>query len=281
MSEVEPIVRFRQVLWEEMTRQPVKVAEILLRYVLNLPVEKEIVLNNGYQARMVLPSPVAAWAYLKGDFDPEITDYIYQTVAPGMVAFDVGAHFGIKTAFLKEAVGDKGRVISFEPSPATFQILEVNSRRWNTEPQQIALSDSVGVVQMRDFGWKHSDINTLGNPRWHRSPRSRQVQVQTTTLDQFVSETGIVPNIVKIDAENSERAILAGSVQTLKRHKVEVIFEAGNFGRKDGQKTEDCLSLLEELGYRTYELCKGGNLMKIRSRWGPTDGANLLASPMI
>lgn len=279
MLDIEPKVRFRQVLREELPRQPLKVADILLRYALNLPTEREALLNNGYHARVVLPDVVGAWAYLKGDFDPEITDFIYQTAAPGMTAMDVGAHTGIKTAFLKKAVGDNGKVFSFEPMPATFKILEVNSRRWNTEPRQIALSDSIGIAEMLDFGWKRSGLNTLGNPRWHKSLKGQKVQVQTTTLDQFVFETGIVPDIVKIDAENSERAILAGAVHTLKHHRVAVIFEAGDIGRNEGEKTEDCLSLLKGIGYKIYELCKGGKLMDIGSRDVSAGGANLLASP--
>lgn len=281
MSEIEPKLRFRQVLREEITKQPLKVADILLHYALNRPATREALLNNGYQARVVLPDVVGAWAYLKGDFDPEITDFIYQTVAQGMVALDVGAHIGIKTAFLKEAVGDNGRVFSFEPMPATFKTLEVNSRRWNTEPWRIALSDSVRVAQMLDFGWKHSGLNTLGNPRWSKPLKSQKVQVQTTTLDQFVSETGIVPDIVKIDAENSELAILAGAVHTLKQHKVEVVFESGDMGRSEGEKTEDCLSLLRGMGYKIYGFYKGGRLMEVGSRDVSAVGVNLLASPMI
>ena len=43
---------------------------------------------------------------------------------PGETALDVGANFGLYTYHLSKAVGDTGKVVSFEPIPATATTLK-------------------------------------------------------------------------------------------------------------------------------------------------------------
>jgi len=49
-----------------------------------------------------------------------------EIMKPGMVFFDVGAHYGYYSLLGSELVGEKGVVYSFEPIKSTFNILKNN-----------------------------------------------------------------------------------------------------------------------------------------------------------
>ena len=42
--------------------------------------------------------------------------------------------------------------------------------------------------------------------------------MQTTTIDNFVSSTGIIPSIIKMDIEGAEMDALRGALNTLKEY---------------------------------------------------------------
>jgi len=51
-------------------------------------------------------------------------------VRPGYCVLDIGANVGHYTCRLSELVGPSGRVLAFEPVPATFELLTANSMRF-------------------------------------------------------------------------------------------------------------------------------------------------------
>lgn len=78
--------------------------------------------------------------------------------------FDVGANRGQYGTMLRREVGYRGRIISFEPDPATARLLRETARGdsgW--EVREVALADREGVQHfhiMRD-----SQFNSLSSPR--------------------------------------------------------------------------------------------------------------------
>ena len=62
------------------------------------------------------------------------------------------------------------------------------------------------------------------------------VEVRLTTLDQFVAETGLRPDLIKIDTEGTEVKVLAGARETLTSCRPIVIFEC--FGDRRGPIAE-------------------------------------------
>jgi hypothetical protein len=61
-----------------------------------------------------------------GWFDRNLTDVITGLLHPGMSFIDIGANFGTYTLIGAQAVGDEGRVIAIEPSPAIAALLLEN-----------------------------------------------------------------------------------------------------------------------------------------------------------
>jgi len=72
-------------------------------------------------------------------------------LAPGDWAIDVGANIGHYSKRFSDLVGAGGRVIAFEPVPATFELLAANAARFawtNVTLLNLAASDATGVVGM-------------------------------------------------------------------------------------------------------------------------------------
>ena len=66
-------------------------------------------------------------------------------VAPGSVAYDIGANIGIHTLLLSRLVGQSGQVYAFEPVPALYNRLcenmRLNPSLIAARPIQLALCD--------------------------------------------------------------------------------------------------------------------------------------------
>ena len=63
---------------------------------------------------------------LYGEFSEGEVQLFRQTVKPGQMVLDVGAHIGTHTLFFARAVGSRGAVIAFEPQRLLFQTLCAN-----------------------------------------------------------------------------------------------------------------------------------------------------------
>src|SRR5512138_2867115 len=63
---------------------------------------------------------------IQGTYEPEETEAVLRSVKSGMVVVDIGANIGYYTLLFARLVGPQGRVIAFEPDPATFALLKKN-----------------------------------------------------------------------------------------------------------------------------------------------------------
>ncbi len=113
-------------------------------------------------------------------------------------------------------VGCEGRVVSFEPTPRTREVLELNVEcRKNVVVEPYAVWSREKQMDLKDFGWKYSAFNSLLSPRLKEHPISATIQVQAVTLDSYVAENDLLPSLIKIDAESAELEILKGAKSSI------------------------------------------------------------------
>ncbi|HEV2121864.1 MAG TPA: FkbM family methyltransferase [Chloroflexota bacterium] len=139
------------------------------------------------------------------------------------VVFDVGAHSGQYAQTLR-ALGFRGHVISFEPLPAPFSLLQQAAARdplW--EPVNAALGDRDGEVTMHVSGNSQSS-SVLEMLPTHESaaPESAYVgtcQVRMTTLANAIGTYGAPgqPLFVKVDAQGYEEQVLDSAGDALQK----------------------------------------------------------------
>jgi FkbM family methyltransferase len=165
-------------------------------------------------------------AMANGRYEPATTHLFQKTLIPGMVVVDIGAHVGYYTLLSAQLVGPTGKIYAFEPEPGNHTTLRKNielNGYDNIVATQLAVSDRTGnatiYLTSLDSG-RHSLFQ-------HDLPRRGSASIETTTLDLFL-EARDWPQIdlIKVDVEGAEIAVLDGMAQLLVRSpKLKLIIE--------------------------------------------------------
>lgn len=164
---------------------------------------------------------------------------------PPRVVFDVGANLGVHSLlFLVCGV----HVVSFEPNPDCHAFLEriAQLNRVQPELQRVAVSDRPGTAQLR-FPEGDTWLGTIREDVAIEASEAslRTVEVPVLSLDQYCDEHQIDPQLIKLDVEGSEEAVLRGAARLLRRARPLLLFEANT-----PEARQQLAPLLEEYGYR-------------------------------
>jgi FkbM family methyltransferase len=150
---------------------------------------------------------------VEGQYEPHKVAAVQRLLPAGGTFVDVGANKGDFSLIAARTAGPEGRVIAFEPGPenATWARKSVELNGYpNVELLEVALSDSEGEAKLhlgRRSGW-HSLVS--------RPVDQDTITVRTRTLDTVLAERGSpTVDMLKIDVEGSELAVLRGARQTL------------------------------------------------------------------
>jgi FkbM family methyltransferase len=151
-------------------------------------------------------------------------------VEAGDIVFDVGAHFGFFSYYAVQK-GAK-EVYAFEPNPYVFEILKKHAEMWSDKikPYQLALSEKNGEADLFISG----ELGTISTMLENREKSilkfykyNKKVKVKTMTLDSFCKEYNVERvDFIKIDTEGSEREIIKGAKETIKRFKPKMAIAA-------------------------------------------------------
>jgi FkbM family methyltransferase len=175
----------------------------------------------------------------------------------GQTVYDVGALEGIFTLFFARAVGETGRVVSFEPNPANYAAIVSNVQLngfHHVEVRQLGLGASRGTAELIFPPWDPG-LGSL-DPEIQVSLRqamsTRAIQVRLDSVDNQVASGLPAPHFVKIDAEGSERAILDGMRRTIETCKPAVFLEV--HGSDGTRKLENAQQIVDFLTGHSYTI---------------------------
>jgi FkbM family methyltransferase len=162
---------------------------------------------------------------LDGYWEIWLTQFLARIVTAGMTVIDVGANFGYYTLLMADAVGPAGQVLAVEPNPATVSLLRetisLNGYADRTVIVPQALSDKEGSALL--FCPHGEPKNALLVP--HRDyPGGTTIEISTTSLDNVAEKSGKV-DLIKIDAEGAEIAIVRGMQKLIHRDKPKLVLE--------------------------------------------------------
>ncbi len=196
----------------------------------------------------------------KGIYDLVTAEAIYRLLDPDVHALDVGAHVGLMSMIMALRVGSggssAGSVQSFEPHPAVYAKLRANAERMNQrlakeviQTRNLALSDSARQAPLflpEDWA-ANTGVARLDNAARDSAPKSAlgPVMVECQTLDDACVLPS--PDLMKIDVEGHELAVLQGAPRTLAKLR-DIVFE--DFG----SYPSPVMSLLEQAGFRVFAL---------------------------
>lgn len=214
---------------------------------------------TGQGMRVVLPELVAVELCRRGFIEAPLTRVLLHTLRPGMTFVDVGGHYGYHSLVASLLVGPTGAVVALEPGRAVARLLRENTAGApNVTVHEVAAAARDEPVTLRDFGPCHSALSTLRSdartpPAERRRLRAETYPVPGVTLDRFLLDAGVRPDVVKLDAEGAELDILTGMRRLLDEVGPLLTVEAGDYEGMAAPATADCLDYLEALGYRAAE----------------------------
>jgi FkbM family methyltransferase len=161
-----------------------------------------------------------------GNLESSVQEAMLRHVPPGGVFYDVGANLGFFALLGAHMTGAEGRVIAFEPAPdnaaAIRQNAEANGLR-NVEVVEKAVAAAGGQGRLQvvdDQSW--SKLEEYGT-----HPGTEQLlDVPVIALDEEIAAGALpAPDVVKIDVEGAEIAVLDGMARTLAEHRPAIICE--------------------------------------------------------
>ncbi len=193
---------------------------------------------------------------------PALTPVLEAFLVRGGSFVDVGANIGIYTAWASRLVGAEGRVLAFEPVPATRRDLEsvitVNNLS-NVTVVPKALGEESGEIAL--WVTPHASGLTTALPPIGASTAQR-VDVPVARLDDEIAASGIAdPALVKIDVEGLEMSVLRGAPRMLAAIRPPaVVFEtdASHLARAGVRFSEVVTWFESEFGFRLFALLPAG-----------------------
>lgn len=171
--------------------------------------------------------------------------FLLHFLREGDLFLDIGANIGSYTILSASEVG--AQTISFEPIPATFNILEenikVNQIEHLVELKNNGVGSENGVIRFT------SGLDTVN----HVASASDKdtVEVNVVTIDSEVQITK--PCLIKIDVEGFETEVINGMTNTLKTENVKaIIIELNGSGNRYGYDESQIKQKLVDYGFESY-----------------------------
>lgn len=186
-------------------------------------------------------------------------------LAPGTLAFDIGAHAGNRVRAFRRL---GARVVAVEPQPDFVRLLGV---LYGRDPEVVVVAAAVGAApgEARLLVSERTPTVTTLSAEWARrvgaDPSFRGVswspggRIQVTTLDALVAAHGR-PDFVKLDVEGYEAEALAGLSAPVAALSFEYLAAAREVAL-------DCVDRLGALGNYAYNWSAGERQRLAERAW--------------
>ena len=205
--------------------------------------------------------------YLLGSYEASVQKTYRTLVRPGDVVFDVGANVGAHTLHFAQLVGPEGQVHAFEPTDFAVAKLRKNLAL-NPElvarvaPHQLFLSAEGPEELPKEIcsswpvdRWTAKSISAELNERHLGLVKSVQGAVGITGDAFFAAQRLERLDLIKIDVDGNECAVLNGLHRTLEEFRPKIIIELDPFLHvTEARDTfDECVLFLSGLGYAFFD----------------------------
>lgn len=247
--------------------------------------------RGGFCWKLDLHEGVDFAIFLLGSFEWRTRLACERRLVPGAIVFDVGANIGAHTLPLARSVGSSGKVYAFEATAYAVRRLQENlSLNTNygkrVEVVHALLTDG---EERREIQALHSRWPLAGAPESHRHPEHGGALEAIGTdsqfsLDQFAEKVDLARlDLIKIDVDGHELAVLKGALRLLQRWRPLVVLELAPSYAEGG--LDLLLEFFWNLGYEFSPLGRSRFLphdAKALQRAIPKGGSmNVMAIPVL
>jgi FkbM family methyltransferase len=240
----------------------------------------DAIVNRLFYGQPWEPGELNAWSLLVRD---------------ARTVLDVGANTGVY-AMLSTTAQPKARIYAFEPHPTNYKRLVANkvlNDAAGVETIEEAVGDRPGNVEFTiPADEQISLVSSAVRPfaEAHFGIPYKQHTVKQTTIDAFVATRRLeVVDIVKVDVEYYELAVLRGAEETLARHAPVLMCEVFDYeifshwhpelaGHISPTQHLEVQELLARHGYTFYYIGNDGLLRVADLHSSPAGGSNFIFS---
>jgi len=197
--------------------------------------------------------------YIRSCGREELTTQLFkQAIKDGYTVIDIGANIGYFSLLAAKLVGNRGKVYAFEPEPRNYEAMLKNiglNGYDNTVAVQKAVSNTAGMVKLylanTDVG-AHTLRELHNHPAFKKKQHGEFIEVESVTLDEFFKDKEHRIDVIKMDCEGSEAAVISGADRLLRENKgLKMFIEFYPAAiREMGYSPEELVSkLLKEYGF--------------------------------
>lgn len=168
--------------------------------------------------------------YGQDGYEPTSTREWTKRAKRANIVFDVGSHTGAFTLLAARANPGLQQLCAFEPTARAYarlvENLIVNSLLNKVRPERLALSHAAGPLTFNVF----DDLYQIGTGNSYKTEHTSfavrsQEACQATTIDTYIRETGVSPDLVKIDVEGAEVDALVGAIDLIGKRRTMFLIE--------------------------------------------------------
>lgn len=207
-----------------------------------------------------------------GNYEPETIAFFRDVITPGMTCWDVGAQTGFFTCLFSKLVGERGMVVGYEPRPQSFRLLEKNIAENGFDDhalgRKVACSDAAGHVPM---------VQTAGMFVVDHASADAQ-ETECVRLDQ--EKHARLPDLIKIDVEGHEPAVLRGLEGVFARCNPLLVLELNGYWLERNSNTTgaDVIRALNDSGFKVFRMEEPTVVLDWTTfKQGPLDNCNVFA----
>jgi len=221
--------------------------------------------------------------FLTGTYEKGLLRILEKLVQPGDIIVDAGANIGLITIFCAIRAGKSGMVLSFEPHPETFPLLQKNiavNRLSQIKVFDKALGSVAGTAKI----YSNLQINRGAASLVEFQADSPSFDISVLSLDDVLRELNISQlNLLKIDVEGFEMEVLKGAVGILSKENAPVlVVECSNTRSNFNYSMEVLFDFLNrQHSYHIYKLSnskeKISKLVEVKSVEELPEHDNILA----
>jgi FkbM family methyltransferase len=193
------------------------------------------------------------WA---GTYEPHVRACFDALIEPGDVYFDVGGHIGYHAVAAAHKAGVDGQVFAFEADPIIYERLARNLEQFPwAHATHAAVWDHGGTLKFarspvaQESGW-----GTISEVR--DFDQGEHLDVRAISLDDWCREKRVTRwDMLKLDAEGSELAVLRGAQGALEQFRPIMIIEInGIVLQQAGISSTEVVDFLTARSYRLFSL---------------------------
>ncbi|MCF6151991.1 MAG: FkbM family methyltransferase [Candidatus Kuenenia stuttgartiensis] len=196
-------------------------------------------------------------------FEPEIVDVVSEYIKKDTIVLDIGANFGQMSLLFSQLTGEDGQVFSFEADDYIFYVLQQNIMANNCHNIRAflgAVYDQTGKVMfypVQDFK-KFSAYGSYGlEPKATNGRRIETIAIDDLKIDREIS-------FMKVDVQGSDLFAMRGAIETIKRHKMPIIFEfEQQFQNEFDTSFQDYLDFITSISYKVEKIIYNINYLLV------------------